>query len=262
VAVELSGTDYGAYLRIHDLLDLQQPLSEGAHDEMLFIVIHQVYELWFKLLLHELDRASAELLDGRPQGAVAPLTRASRVDELLIAQLRVLETLTPDGFMAFRDPLKPASGLQSGQFRAIEYLGGLRDLEQMENLELSEHDRAELRRRRDQPTLYEALCACLRLQGMDAPRGGGDAERGRRIVVLAGLYRDHASPDRAASHQVCELLLDHDEAIARWRFHHTLMAAREIGSRPGTGGSLGVAYLRATIDQRFFPELWEVRNAL
>ena len=121
----MAGTDYSSYLRIDELLDLQHPLTEGAHDEMLFVVIHQAYELWFKLILHELDYATAELHAGRPQGALAPLHRTTRVDELLIAQLRVLETLTPEGFLEFRDPLKPASGLQSGQFRAIEVLGGL-----------------------------------------------------------------------------------------------------------------------------------------
>jgi tryptophan 2,3-dioxygenase len=258
----MSGTDYSTYLRIDDLLELQHPLTAGAHDEMLFVIIHQVYELWFKLLLHELDHASTELLGGRPQGAVPPLTRANRVDELLIAQLRVLETLTPEGFLAFRDPLKPASGLQSGQFRAIEYLGGVAEADHIENLHLSERDRVELRRRRDAPTLYEALCACMRAAGLDAPDGEDERAKRLRLAALVSLYRDHTEPHRALLHQVCELLLDHDEAIARWRFHHSLMAAREIGSRPGTGGSLGVEYLRSTIDRRFFPELWEVRSQL
>jgi len=258
----VTGTDYSKYLRIHDLLDLQHPLTEGAHDEMLFVVIHQIYELWFKLLLHELDQASAELLAGRPQGAVPPLTRANRIDELLIAQLRVLETMTPDGFMTFRDPLKPASGLQSGQFRAIEYLGGIRDAQHIENLELSEQDRAELARRRDAPTLFDSLCEAMRAAGFDAPGGDDEPAKQRRMDALASLYRDHAEPLRAALHQACELLIDHDEAIARWRFQHTFMAAREIGARPGTGGTPGVAYLRSTIDRRFFPELWEVRNRL
>lgn len=258
----MSGTDYGTYLRIHDLLDLQHPLTDGAHDEMLFIVIHQVYELWFRLLLHELDHASVALLAARPQDAIPSLTRATRVDEVMIDQLRVLETLTPEGFLSFRDPLKPASGLQSGQFRAIEALGGLRDASHLRSDELSQHDRDELVRRFAQPTLYQALCASLRGSGLDAPEGSGAAAAGRRAAALCALYRDHRDPLRSALHQVCELLLDHDEAIARWRFHHVLMAAREIGSRPGTGGSLGVDYLRRTVDRRFFPELWEVRDRL
>ncbi len=257
----MAGTDYSSYLRIDELLDLQHPLTEGAHDEMLFVVIHQAYELWFKLILHELDDAVAELQAGRPQGAMAPLHRTVRVDELLIAQLRVLETLTPEGFLEFRDPLKPASGLQSGQFRAIEVLGGLDGTTPAGASPLSHHDQEELRRRAGLPTLFTALCASLRAHGLDAPVGDSPELRERRIEALATLYRDHTTPERAVLHRVCELLLDHDEAIARWRFHHSLMAAREIGSRPGTGGG-GIAYLDGTIAQRFFPELWEVRNRL
>jgi tryptophan 2,3-dioxygenase len=260
-AAAMAGTDYSSYLRIDELLDLQHPLTVGAHDEMLFVVIHQVYELWFKLILHELDFAVAELQAGRPQRALAPLHRTTRIDELLIAQLRVLETLTPEGFLEFRDPLTPASGLQSGQFRAIEVLGGLSGAMPADASPLSEHDRKELRRRADHPTLFTALCASLRVHGFDAPDGDSPELRERRIVALVTLYRDHATPERTVLHQVCELLLDHDEAIARWRFHHTLMAAREIGSRPGTGGG-GVAYLEKTVAMRFFPELWEVRNRL
>ena len=258
----MAGTDYSSYLRIDELLDLQHPLTEGAHDEMLFVVIHQAYELWFKLILHELDRAVAELRGGPPAGQRwHRCTARTRIDELLIAQLRVLETLTPEGFLEFRDPLKPASGLQSGQFRAIEVLGGLDGATPAGTSPLSEHDREELRRRAGLPTLYTALCASLRAHGFDAPDGDGTELRERRLDALAALYRDHATPERAVLHHVCELLLDHDEAIARWRFHHALMAAREIGSRPGTGGG-GVAYLDTTIALRFFPELWEVRNRL
>jgi tryptophan 2,3-dioxygenase len=255
-------TDYSSYLRIDDLLNLQHPITEGAHDEMLFVVIHQVYELWFKLLLHELDLASRELHSARPQLAVPPLTRATRIDELLIAQLRVLESLTPDGFLGFRDPLKPASGLQSGQFRAIEYVSGLRDEVHLESLEISARDREALRGRLEAPSLYESLCTSLRAAGFDAPGDSESGARERRLQALASLYREHDDPIRAALHQVCELFLDHDEAIARWRFQHTLMAAREIGARPGTGGSSGVGYLRSTIERRFFPELWEMRNRL
>jgi tryptophan 2,3-dioxygenase len=257
----MAGTDYSTYLRIDELLDLQHPLSEGAHDELLFVVIHQAYELWFKVILHELDFVVAELQARRPQGAVAPLHRTTRIDELLIAQLRVLETLTPEGFLAFRDPLTPASGLQSGQFRAIEILGGLEGSTPAGTAPLSEHDRQELRRRAAGPTLYESLCACLRAHGFDAPDGDSDAARERRLEALTALYRDHGTAERAILHHVCELLLDHDEAIARWRFHHAQMAAREIGARPGTGGG-GVAYLDTTIGSRFFPDLWAVRSRI
>src|SRR5438093_4287735 len=155
-------TEYGAYLRIDELLHLQHPLTPGAHDEMLFVVIHQVYELWFKLVLHEVDSATESLLAGRPQGAIAPLRRVLSIDEVLIAQLRVLETMSPEGFLRFRDPLKPASGLQSGQFRAIEFACGARDVARIDDPVLSAEDQTELRRRLAAPSLYAAFCACLR----------------------------------------------------------------------------------------------------
>ncbi len=211
------GTEYAGYLRINDLLELQQPLTPEAHDELLFIIVHQSYELWFKLILHELRKAHTELEAGRPQGAIRPLKRTVAIERLLLDHLDVLETMGPEGFMEFRDPLAPASGFQSQQFRGIESLS---------------------------PKLYDVFAAQL----------PGD---------LAGLYRDHLDdPRRALLYEVAELLIDHDEQIALWRHHHTLMAAREIGSRHGTGGSRGVEYLRSTQDQRFYPELWAVRTAL
>jgi len=223
------GTEYAAYLLIDDLLRLQRPITPEAHDELLFIVVHQAYELWFKLMLHELERTDAELGAGRPQAALPWLKRIVAIDRLLLGHLDVLETMGPEGFLEFRDPLAPASGFQSRQFRAIE---------------------------RASPPLYEAFC-----RGAGLPLG--PERHDARIAALAQLYRQHADdPLLAARHEVCELLVDHDETIQRWRFHHTLMAAREIGSRPGTGGSQGVEYLRGTIDRRFYPELWEVRVAL
>ena len=219
------GTEYAAYLLIDDLLELQRPITEGAHDELLFIVVHQAYELWFKLMLHELARVDAELRAGRPGGALTSLKRVVAIDRLLLSQLDVLETMGPEGFLEFRDPLAPASGFQSRQFRDIE---------------------------RASAALWEAFVA-----GADLPAG-----REERIEALAALYKDHAEPLRALRHEVCELLVDHDETVQRWRFHHTLMAAREIGSRPGTGGSRGVEYLRGTVDKRFYDELWAVRIAL
>jgi tryptophan 2,3-dioxygenase len=255
-------TDYATYLRIDDLLDLQQPLSDGAHDEMLFIVVHQVYELWFKLILHELDAGAAALDEGRPHAALAPLRRAVAVEELLIQQLRVLESMSPDGFMRFRDPLAPASGFQSTQFREIEALSGGGDTRHLRDVGRTDVQRAQLAGRLSRRSLYDALGTAMRHAGLDHPEGEDDMARTRRLDVLASLYRDHDAATRTVLHQACELLVDHDETIARWRHHHALMAAREIGSRVGTGGSLGVAYLQGTLDQRFFPELWEARNRL
>jgi tryptophan 2,3-dioxygenase/ribonuclease HI len=211
------GTEYAGYLRIDDLLELQHPLTPGAHDELLFIIVHQSYELWFKLILHELTKAHQELQARRPQAAIRPLKRTVAIERLLLFHLDVLETMGPEGFLEFRDPLAPASGFQSQQFREIERLS---------------------------PQLYDAFAAQL------------DTD-------LADLYRNHLDdPRRALLYEVAELLLDHDEQVALWRHHHTLMAAREIGSRHGTGGSRGVEYLRGTQDKRFYPELWAVRTAL
>jgi tryptophan 2,3-dioxygenase len=255
-------TDYATYLRIDDLLHLQQPLSDGAHDEMLFIVVHQVYELWFKLILHELDAAATALDEGRPHIAMAPLRRAVAVEQLLIEQLRVLESMSPDGFMRFRDPLAPASGFQSTQFREIEALSGGGNARHLRDAGRTELQRAQLSARLGNRSLYSALGESMRMAGLDHPGGDDEAARERRLTSLASLYRDHDDAMRTALHQVCELLVDHDETIARWRHHHALMAAREIGSRVGTGGSLGVAYLESTLHSRFFPELWEARNRL
>lgn len=257
-----SRTDYATYLRIDDLLDLQHPLTADVHDEMLFIIVHQVYELWFKLVLHELDAAAASLDSGDTVSAVAPLRRAVAVEELLIEQLRVLETMSPDGFMRFRDPLAPASGFQSTQFREIEALSGSGDERHLRDVVRSEEQRAQLSDRLQGRTMYDALGSAMRAAGLAMPSEPGDQARETRLASLAELYRHHEDPPRALLHMVCELFVDHDETVARWRHHHALMAAREIGSRGGTGGSLGVEYLRTTIDRRFFPELWEARNRL
>jgi tryptophan 2,3-dioxygenase/ribonuclease HI len=238
--VTAGGTDYATYLLIDDLLQLQRPITPGAHDELLFIVVHQAYELWFKLILHELTTARDELADGRPHAAAPRLRRVVAVWRLLLSQLEVLETMGPEGFLEFRDPLAPASGFQSRQFREIEWLSG---------------ERGTWPGGGDPPagaSLYEAFAA-----GLGLPE-----EREERLAALADVYRDHADPLRAAWHDVAELLLDHDEAVGRWRHHHALMAAREIGTRPGTGGSPGVEYLRGTVGRRFFPDLWDVRLAL
>jgi len=241
------GTDYATYLLIDDLLSLQRPITPEAHDELLFIIVHQAYELWFKLILHELGLARRELEAARPQAAAPPLRRTVATERVLLEQLGVLETMGPEGFMEFRDPLAPASGFQSRQFREIEWLSGLRD------------SFPEGLRPPPGASVYEAFCACGRALGLDLP----DDDADRRVAALADLYRDHLDdPARAALHTVAELLVDHDEGLARWRFQHVLMAAREIGARPGTGGSRGVAYLRTTLDRRCFPDLWAVRTEL
>jgi tryptophan 2,3-dioxygenase len=235
------GTDYATYLLIDDLLNLQRPFTPEAHDELLFIIVHQSYELWFKLILHELTRARDELVAGRPQAAAPRLRRTVAIEKLLLGHLDVLETMSPEGFLQFRDPLEPASGFQSLQFRKIEWISGLRDMFQKDATPP------------DGPDLYSAFVTAAGLPD----------DRDERVAALAELYKDHEDDaHRAALHEVAELLVDHDEGIALWRSHHVLMAAREIGTRQGTGGSPGVPYLEKTLTRRFFPELWEVRVAL
>ena len=265
----MAGTDYSSYLRIDDLLRLQQPLSEGAGDEMLFIVVHQAYELWFKVVLQELERARSFLMVGEPWSAAPRLRRAVAVEELLLHQLGVLETMSPEGFLEFRDPLAPASGFQSTQFREIEAVSAGTAPTHAESPLRSEEQRDALRRRAKEPTLWDALCEALMRRGFVEPErteaaGAAvpDAGASPLVAAIAAIYREHPDPVRAAFHQVFELMVDHDEAVARWRFRHGLMAAREIGRRTGTGGSLGVAYLESTLGERFFPVLWEVRSVL
>jgi tryptophan 2,3-dioxygenase len=210
--------------------------------------------LWFKLVLHELELAKLKLLAGEPWGAAPRLRRAVAVEELLLHHLDVLETMSPDGFLEFRDPLAPASGFQSTQYREIAALSGHG---YTGAAPMSEAQQTALHRRAGEPTLWDGLCASLGRLGLIA-----DTADAGVLKALVGLYRDHVTAERASLHDVCELLVDHDEAIARWRFQHALMAAREIGRRPGTGGSLGVAYLDSTMEDRFFPVLWQVRSAL
>ncbi|HEY7931594.1 MAG TPA: tryptophan 2,3-dioxygenase family protein [Acidimicrobiales bacterium] len=251
---ELDGTDYSTYLRINDLLKLQIPLSVDAKDELLFIVVHQSYELWFKVIIDELRRAIRELVTGAPWRALAHLRRNVGIEDLLIAHLRVLETMSPEAFLAFRDPLNPASGFQSVQFRAIEFLSGA-GRPAMLHFELFDAtQRAWLAEMAAETNLWQAFDGALR-QEFDAP--DDDV-----LDVLRLLYRDHASATRSALHAVAELMMDHDERLAMWRHQHVLMAGRQIGRRPGTGGSAGMAYLETTLANRLYQELWEVRSVL
>ena len=199
--------------------ELQRPITPGAHDELLFIVVHQAYELWFKLILHELTAARDDLLAARPHVAAPRLRRVVAVERLLLDQLDVLETMGPEGFLEFRDPLAPASGLPVAPVP---------------------RDRVALGRARDVAGRRRPAGGPVALRGVPRRARAAGGRRRRGVTALADLYRDHAGdPLRAAWHDVAELLVDHDERTALWRHHHTLMAAREIGTRMGTGGSRG-----------------------
>lgn len=247
---------YGSYLKVPELLALQQPLSDPPHhDELLFIEIHQVYELWFKLMLHELDAAVA-FLDADDLLRVAKaFRRILAIGRILVQQVDVLETMTPQEFNSFRSGLNPASGFQSAQFREIEFRCGLRgDEKAMRHLALTDEEHARLDRRLREPTLSDALKGYLSRQGFDVSSSAALIESFKTIY-------EHEE-QHYAIYLLLEELMDFDESILLWRSRHVLMVERMIGMKPGTGGSLGVGYLESTLRKRFFPELWQVRTAL
>ena len=250
----MGDTDYSRYLKIDDLLTLQVPLTPGARDELLFIVVHQSYELWFKVIIDEVRHAVSKLLAREPWNAVGPLRRMVEVEDLLLSHLRLLETMSPEGFLEFRDPLNPASGFQSYQFRAIEFLSGGGKPAMFHFEIFSDAQREWLQGVHAEPTLWAAFQHGLR-------HAVGD-ERADLLDALRAVYLSHETAELSALHAVAELMMDHDERLASWRFQHMLMAGRQIGRRPGTGGSEGMAYLDTTLSQRLYPELWEVRSVL
>jgi tryptophan 2,3-dioxygenase len=246
---------YGSYLKIDELLALQQPLSRPAHhDEMLFIIIHQVYELWFKQLLHEIDAAMLAL-DRDDLLRVGKLfRRIHAIQRLLEEQVDILETMTPQEFNQFRDNLNPASGFQSIQFRELEFACGLRRTEILQWLELDEAHRARLERRLREPSLYDHAKALLARRGFATESTDALIESYRQIYSDEGRYYD--------LHLLLEALIEFDERFLLWRGRHVRMVERMIGNKRGTGGSSGAEYLARTLDQRFFPELWAVRTQL
>jgi tryptophan 2,3-dioxygenase len=249
------GTDYSTYLRINDLLKLQIPLTDDAPDELLFIVVHQSYELWFKVMIDELKRAASVLHQNEPWRAVSHLRRMVEIEELLLTHLRLLDTMSPEGFLKFRDPLDPASGFQSFQFRAVEFLSGGGRLAVLSFEFFDDEQREWLRAISEIPSVWSGFEHSLRTTV-------GAAADEDLVDVVRALYHSHADAARTALHTVAELLMDHDENLAIWRHQHVLMAGRQIGRRPGTGGSEGMAYLETTLNQRLYPVLWEVRSVL
>lgn len=261
---------YGGYLKVGELTALQHLLSAPPHhDEMLFIIIHQTYELWFKQILHEVDAALYRLDHDDVLGAGRVLRRCCEIERVLVAQIDVLETMTPMDFLAFRDHLYPASGFQSSQFREIEFVSGLKEPRFLQYYEPASPERARLEARLAAPTLRDSFYDLLRRRGFDLPEGDADAEapeapedtrRRTRLRELARLYRE------VERHYdlflLAEGLIEYDELFSLWRLRHVQMVERVIGGRPGTGGSEGSQYLHTTTDRRFFPDLWDLRNEL
>jgi tryptophan 2,3-dioxygenase len=246
---------YNEYLKVRDLLKLQQPLSEPvSHDELLFIIIHQTYELWFKQILHELDATIGWLGEGRLFRANHSLRGVVSIERILVTQIHVLESMAPIGFLEFRDRLNPASGFQSMQFRELEFASGVKDEKILASFSEDEYAHERLSRRFGEPSLADAFWALLQ-------RNGHDVEGHDNRVATAVEILTH--PEKYAEiYNMQDLLIEHDELIISWRYNHILMVERMLGMKRGTGGSEGVGYLMTTLTKKFFPELWEARTHL
>ena len=267
---------YGAYLRVGELIKLQQlQSSPPQHDELLFIIIHQTYELWFKQLLHELDAVCANLKSAAAVAvtqaehhdavyeAARLLRRCTEIMRVLVEQFTILETMLPTHFLAFRDKLRPASGFQSEQFRELEFLCGLKDEKMLRYHEPTDEAYAALARRLREPSLrdvfFEALQALQVLLPLPADADKETVFKARAEAIRA-IYRDERGKRNWID--VCERLTEFDELLVSWRLRHIQMVERTIGVRLGTGGSSGASYLKVTLDKKFFPELWEARTLL
>jgi len=259
------GLTYGSYLKVPELLSLQQcrsvdPVTGRAeHDETLFIIIHQVYELWFKQLLHELDFIVQRLDDQQVHDARHHLKRVLKIMKTLVGQLDVLETMTPVEFASFRSFLATASGFESAQFRELEFLLGIKDPAHLDRFDGADH--ARLQARHDAPTLWDAFAHALHREGLPVPESV--LQRDVRLAVTADpefqavLVEGYGDQGIAG---LCETLTDLDEGLQEWRYRHVMMVRRTIGTKPGTGGSDGAAYLMTTLLRPAFPDLWAIRT--
>ena len=254
---------YGSYLKLPELLSLQEQASDPEeHDELLFIVIHQVYELWFKQILHELDEFVEHLDDDREAQSGHQLRRVLRILKTLISQMDVLETMTPLEFKSFRSFLNNSSGFQTAQFSEIEFLLGFKSEAHIAHLEGAYRVQQKVRQRFGEPSVWDTFMRYLSRQGFDVPsevleRDFTNPPESNQAVqaVLVELYQNHP-----AMMSLCEMMLDLDEGVQEWRYRHVMMVQRTIGTLHGTGGSDGVAYLRTTLFNPAFPDLWAIRS--
>ncbi len=268
---------YGSYLKVPELLTLQQPVATPSHrDELLFIVAHQVYELWFKQMLHELTGACAYLDRDEPLRAAQLFERIHKIQHLLIEQIPLLETMFSTDFAKFRDSLRPASGFQSVQFRKIEFLCGNKNPKMLQLVGEDDAARAEMATFLDKPTPYDHFMRHLAREDNDVfgvPKSflARDVTLPHEanadcITSLVKLYHKQDEQNKGeryyAQFRVAEFLLEFDEKFAIWRFHHVKMVERMIGAGMGTGGSSGAKYLASTLTRVFFPDIWQVRDRL
>lgn len=253
---------YGSYLKVDQLLALQEPQTQGAeHDEILFITVHQVYELWFKQLLHELNYLATLLDNNDVSRCLHTLKRINAIFRTLIQQIEVMETMTPLEFIAFRDRLESASGFQSYQFRCLEFFLGAKSKQKLEHYSPGEPRRL-LETYYQGLTLWDHMLRCLHANGCKIPdevltRDVTESYNGNESVQaeLLTIYRTNTRLS-----ELCEYLVDLDEALQEWRYKHVKMVERTLGRKSGTGGSSGVGYLASTLFQPVFKDLWEIRS--
>ena len=246
---------YNKYLKVRELVELQEQLTlPSRHDELLFIIIHQTFELWFKQILHELDATLQYIKERRLMRAIRNLRRICEIERILVAQFQILETMTPHDFLLFREELKPASGFQSTQFREIEFASGLKDERLMNFFTGDEFAAERLNKRFGDETLHDAFFDLLKERGMSV-----ETYEERVASTVKIIKEIEKFPEEF---ELEEALLEHDELITKWRVHHIKMVERTVGGKPGTGGSEGIGYLQKTLTKKFFPEFWEARTYL
>jgi len=246
---------YNEYLKVPELIGLQETLSDPkSHDELLFIIIHQTYELWFKQILHEIDASIGWLREDRAFRVNHSLKSVTAIGKVVVSQIHILETMAQIGFLEFRDKLNPASGFQSTQFRELEFVSGAKDEKMLNHFANDEFAHERLTKRFNEPSLADEFWNLL---GRKSFKVETNEERVQTIVEIL------THPEKYADLFIMQdLLIEHDENIALWRYNHVLMVERMLGMKRGTGGSEGAGYLRTTLSKKFFPELWEARTHL
>ncbi len=252
---------YGKYLKVDELLELQVLQSDNEHDEMLFIIIHQVYELWFKQILHEMNLLLSNLNQGETYLALTNLKRILTIFKTLVGQIDILETMTPLDFAAFRGLLDTSSGFQSAQFRKLEFMLGNKREKMVEHFKDDPKIYDALKALYNAPTLYDAFLKHLSHKGLEVPKEL--LERDVRLPVqenkaFQNILIEIYKTDPLLS-QLCERLVDLDEGLQEWRYRHVKMVERTIGVKLGTGGSPGAEYLKRTLFQPILPDLWSIR---
>ncbi|NBD12737.1 MULTISPECIES: tryptophan 2,3-dioxygenase [Corallococcus] len=269
IVTDLAGrTTYGDYLQLDRLLSAQVPRSQPPHhDELLFIVQHQTSELWMKLLLHELSACIRYIQADRLEPSFKIFARVAHIQRMLFEQWSVLETLTPNEYLEFRDTLGHASGFQSFQYRALEFLLGNKDEAALGPFRHVQGVHAELERLLQSPGIYDEFLRHLSRMGHDVPKSHVERdwrqpyEKSPQVMeVFRRIYED--TETHWDAYEMCEKLVDTEERFQLWRYRHMMTVMRIIGFKQGTGGSSGVGFLRKALDLRFFPELWDVRTSL